>query len=348
MGLIHIVGMLLLVVLKLKTQPIAVVVWKQAIALYRDQNNQVHAIEDRCLHRQVSLSLGNVIDNQLECPYHGWRFNPEGSCCYIPYLSEKQKLPTAKLQTYPVCEQDGFIWLFLAGESVRESNVIPLKLPEWDDLNHIATVSTIDCQAHFSFLIENLMDMYHGHLHQTYQPWASAKLQNIERQKGQLDVDYEAQSYYQIDKIWSISQLFFPSLRRLHPENLRVSYIYPHWLCHLGQDFTIYCLVCPIDEKSTRAYLVHFTSLKAFKRLHRLPVWFRKWIKDRLFGSAQKLLDGLVGQDVLMIEQEQQAYEKGQHLSAYEFNPAISQVQAMIKQQSTHAQQINTAKNDEI
>ena len=94
---------------EVKERPMRVVVWKQAIALYRDPNNQVHAVEDRCLYRQVPLSLGKVVDNQLECAYHGWRFNTEGSCCHIPYLLEKQNLPTAKLLSYPVIEQDGFI-----------------------------------------------------------------------------------------------------------------------------------------------------------------------------------------------------------------------------------------------
>ena len=43
---------------EVKERPKRIVVWKQAIALYRDQDNQVHAIEDRCLHRQVPLKLG--------------------------------------------------------------------------------------------------------------------------------------------------------------------------------------------------------------------------------------------------------------------------------------------------
>lgn len=43
---------------------------------------------------------------------------------------------------------------------------------------------------------------------------------------------------------------------------------------------------------------IHFTSLNAFWRLHKLPVWFRRFVKDSLFGAAQKLLDGLVRQDV--------------------------------------------------
>jgi phenylpropionate dioxygenase-like ring-hydroxylating dioxygenase large terminal subunit len=178
------------------------------------------------------------------------------------------------------------------------------------------------------------MDMYHGHLHDNYQAWASAKLKNLIINKQEVTAEYEAQSYYKIDKIWSISQLFFPSLRRLHPETLTVSYLYPHWRSTLGQDFVIYCLFCPVTETHTRAFLIHFTSLNAFSKLHKLPLKFRRFIKISLYGSAQKLLDGLVEQDVQMIEQEQLAYINSPQRRTYEVNPTLGKVQQLIRQQS--------------
>ena len=43
------------------------------------------------------------------------------------------------------------------------------------------------------------MDMYHGHLHQDYQAWAEAALENINEDDN--IAHYTAQSYYKIDKI---------------------------------------------------------------------------------------------------------------------------------------------------
>lgn len=319
---------------EIEDKPVGITLWQQAIALYRDAGGTVRAVENRCPHRQVELSQGSVTGGQLECAYHGWRFDAQGKCSGIPYLGDKQKLPDCRLKTYPVREQDGFIWLFPGAESALTATPSePLPIPEWEHLNYIATVSAIECRGHYSFLIENLMDMYHGHLHQDYQPWAAAKLQKLYADEMRVDAYYEAQSYYKIDKIWSISQLFFPALRLLHPEPLKVSYCYPHWAATLGQDFKIYCLLCPVDATHTRAYLIHFTSLQAFHRLHKLPTWFRQWLKARLFGSAQRILDGLVRQDVLMIEQEQAAYESNNRQQVYELNPTISRVQTLIKQQ---------------
>jgi len=312
---------------------LGVEVWQQPIVLFRDRTHQIRALEDRCPHRQVKLSHGVAVEDGLECAYHGWRFNGEGKCAAVPYLSETQKLPSCQIRCYPVQERDGFIWIFPGDPALAES-VSRLDIPEWDHLNFIATVSAIACNAHYSFLIENLMDMHHGHLHQDYQAWASARLETLHADEQRVDACYQAQSYYRIDKIWSISQLFFPALRRLHPEPLAVSYRYPHWVSSLGEDFKIYCLFCPVHPGRTRAYLIHFTSLNAFKRLHKLPVWFRRWIKNSLFGSAQMLLDGLVRQDVQMIEEEQQAYLNHPTRKGYELNRTLTSVQRLIRQQS--------------
>lgn len=318
---------------EVKTQPLAITLWNQGIVLFRDSTGKIQALEDRCPHRQVKLSHGRIKGDLLECAYHGWRFHASGECAEVDYLAENQKLPNCKIRQYPVQEQDGFVWLFPGVVELAEPINI-LRVPEWEHLNYIATVSIINCQAHYSFLIENLMDMYHGHLHQDWQAWADPLLSDLEENSERVDAHYQAQSYYKIDKIWSISQLFFPALRRLHPEPLDVSYIYPHWISTLGQDFKIYCLVCPVSFTETRAYLIHFTSLNAFWRLHKLPVWFRRLIKDSLFGAAQKLLDGLVRQDVQMIEEEQQAYLNHPEQKNYELNRALVSVQKLIRSQA--------------
>lgn len=339
---------------ELGVDPLSVTVWEQPILLMRDAQGQAHALEDRCPHRFVKLSHGQRIPAQeidrqdmdpqdidplkhpdlIECAYHGWRFDLEGQCYSVPYLADDQKLPTCRIRTFPLREQDGFVWIF-PGDPQHSERKQPLALPEWDDLNAIVSVTQIQCQAHFSFLIENLMDMYHGHLHNDLQAWADPQLQELTADERRVEAHYQAQSYYQIDKIWSVSQLFFPALRRLHPELLTVSYIYPHWISTLGKDFKICCLFCPIDLSHTRAYLIHFTSLHAFHRLHKLPIPFRRWVKDLCFGAAEGLLKGLVRQDVLMIEEEQQAYQQDPSRRGAELNRTIGAVQKLIRSQAS-------------
>jgi renierapurpurin 18,18'-hydroxylase len=315
---------------EVKMEPMGVVLWGEAIALYRDSRGQVQALEDRCPHRQVKLSEGRIKGDELECAYHGWRFDGAGRCVAVPHLAENQKLPSCQIRRYPVREQDGFVWIF-PGQG--EPDVLPLAIPEWEDLDYIGSVAPMYCEAHYSFVIENLMDMYHGHLHDHYQAWADPKLEDLEENGDRVHAHYQAQSYYKIDKIWSVSQLIFPSLRKLHPEPLDVSYVYPHWAAALGKDFRIYCLLCPVSPTQTRAYLLHFTSLKAFDKLQRYPERVRRWIKNRFFGSAKFLLAGLIRQDVKMIEQEQQSYLQHPERKNYELNRAIASVHRLIRRQ---------------
>lgn len=312
-------------------RPVGVTLWQEPIVLFRNSQGTIQALADRCPHRFVKLSRGQVVGDDLECAYHGWRVDGQGHCTAIPYLAENQKLPPCPVKRYPVREQDGFVWVFPGEAGATEKQ--PLPIPEWDHLNYIASVAVIDCAAHYSFLIENLMDMYHGHLHQDYQAWTDARLDRLQVGSDRVDALYQAQSYYRIDKIWSVAQLFIPAMRRLHPEPLTVNYIYPHWASTLGEDFKIYCLFCPVDATHTRAYLLHFTSLNAFHRLHRLPIWFRRLVRNSLFGSAQKLLEGLIRQDVVMLEDEQQAYLR-QAQPACELNRALISVQKLVREQA--------------
>ena len=59
-----------------------------------------------------------MADNTVECPYHGWRFRADGVCCAIPSLVEGQDIEPEKIsvRAYPVREQDGLIWVYLAAE----------------------------------------------------------------------------------------------------------------------------------------------------------------------------------------------------------------------------------------
>lgn len=318
---------------ELTDQPLARTLWHQPIVLYRDSQGQAVAVEDRCPHRQVKLSEGTLDGDNIVCAYHGWQFAPNGTCAHIPYLEPQQKLPTCTLRTYPVKEMDGFIWLF-PGDATLADQVKPMGVPEFEHLNFIGSVAIIDVQCHYSFLIENLMDMYHGHLHGGAQVWANPVLAGLETDANHVHAHYDAESYYRIDKIWSASQLLIPALRKLHPEPLDVYYYYPHWRSTLGEDFVIYCLFCPISETHTRAYLLHFTSLGRFPKLHKTPIPVRRFFKNTFTNSASFVLRRLVREDVLMLEQEQQAFDQNPTYKGPELNRTLTAVQQLIRQQA--------------
>jgi phenylpropionate dioxygenase-like ring-hydroxylating dioxygenase large terminal subunit len=69
------------------------------LLLYRDANGHCHAVTAYCPHLKNYMPNGLIpgaglenllIEDELQCPYHGWRFNAEGQCTHIP---QGQRVP---------------------------------------------------------------------------------------------------------------------------------------------------------------------------------------------------------------------------------------------------------------
>jgi phenylpropionate dioxygenase-like ring-hydroxylating dioxygenase large terminal subunit len=73
----------------------------------------VSAFPARCPHRLVPLAAGTVVEGTLQCPYHGWRFGPDGRCAEIPSLGpDGSPPPRADLPVpWAVAERHGWVWL---------------------------------------------------------------------------------------------------------------------------------------------------------------------------------------------------------------------------------------------
>jgi phenylpropionate dioxygenase-like ring-hydroxylating dioxygenase large terminal subunit len=318
---------------EIKARPLGREIWKQRVVLFRTGTGGIRALEDRCPHRMVRLSHGRIVDDDIECMYHGWRFDTAGRCVHIPHLAEKPTLPDCGVRSFPVMEKYGFIWIY-PGDPACVESVSPTAMKEWDDLDEIHSVARLTCRAHFSYLVENLMDMYHGRLHARYQVWTAEALREVLQTESQVTAKYDATTYYRVKDLSSILQLFIPWLRKIHAAPLTVTYDYPNWRSTLGDDFKIFCLICPVHERLTDAYLIHYTSLAKFAGLQKAPLAVRRLIKSALNNIARRLLQNLIRQDVMMIEEEQVAFDENPLHPPFEVNRTILRVQQLIRRQA--------------
>ena len=94
----------------------------EPVVLGRLKDGALFALRDICPHRGVPLSAGRIVDGSVECPYHGWRFKQDGQCSKIPSLTghEDLKAESIKVRAYPVREQDGLIWVYMAARPGSE------------------------------------------------------------------------------------------------------------------------------------------------------------------------------------------------------------------------------------
>jgi phenylpropionate dioxygenase-like ring-hydroxylating dioxygenase large terminal subunit len=108
-------------------KPGRVTVLGRHLALYRTADGQPVALADRCVHRGASLSDGKVRGGCLACPYHGWEYAADGRCMRIPASPPERGIPQrARVNSYPVQERYGFIWVFLGEVPEAERPLLPV------------------------------------------------------------------------------------------------------------------------------------------------------------------------------------------------------------------------------
>jgi phenylpropionate dioxygenase-like ring-hydroxylating dioxygenase large terminal subunit len=143
-------------------RPIATQLLGTPLVMWRFGEDVVVAL-DRCPHRGTQLSLGEVEQEGLVCPYHGWHFAPDGSCLEIPQLERGTDIPVrAALAMVRSTERYGIVWAAL------DEPIAPVPdFPEWDDPTYIhVPCRSYTWQAGAGRMIENFTDFGHlGYLH---------------------------------------------------------------------------------------------------------------------------------------------------------------------------------------
>ncbi|NEO25735.1 MAG: aromatic ring-hydroxylating dioxygenase subunit alpha, partial [Kamptonema sp. SIO4C4] len=280
-------------------QVMPVQVWNQAIALYRDNTGNVHALEDACPHKGVELHMGEVQGENLVCPYHGWQFNSQGECVSIPYFPPEQKLPCANARTYPALEKYGVIWVFPGDPQLADASDLP-DIPEYDDPDWLVVPIPARFKAHFSICNENTMDVFHGFLHRQLNGWFDPVLLSLERTEREVKARYKVSYQGQLSKFLRLSN----DKERVTTRTITVHYRYPHYFNSLEGVSKMHLLRLPVSPYETRSFTLLFIKM-------RLPQWLVNSLKPVLAKVVWKLLfKRFLDQDVEMIESEQQTYLK--------------------------------------
>jgi phenylpropionate dioxygenase-like ring-hydroxylating dioxygenase large terminal subunit len=92
-------------------RPVRVFLLGWPFVLARLGSGVVAALEDRCPHRGVPLSEGQVIPLGLSCRYHGWTFDQTGRCTLMPGTEDAESAGDIRVPSLFVLERDGVIWV---------------------------------------------------------------------------------------------------------------------------------------------------------------------------------------------------------------------------------------------
>lgn len=129
----------------------------QKYVVWRAGEGKYGCAPDACTHRGAKLSTGRIVGGCIECPYHGWRFNTQGTCTRVPQKPPSATMPRAcSFPSVPeVVAKDGILWFGSSEQSISS-------LPEFHaDPNYIVTDCAFDANYSYALQVENLLDPAH-------------------------------------------------------------------------------------------------------------------------------------------------------------------------------------------
>lgn len=150
---------------RLGRSPLALTIQGKPLVFFRGSDGRPVAFLDRCPHRNVPLSMGTVVNGELQCAYHGWRFDLHGSCTAVPGLvGSEVSLRSRCAETYACVEQQGFVWVFSTANVVPATS--PFEFPHVGDGRYSTVVREYLVKASVHAVVENTLDVPHtAYLH---------------------------------------------------------------------------------------------------------------------------------------------------------------------------------------
>ncbi len=237
-------------------------------ALFRTEDGAAACLSNICCHRGGSLAHGQRVGNCIQCPYHGWQYAADGFVQQIPPLGDAVAIPRrARVDSYPVQEKYGLLWVFLGDMNEQERPVLSDSLSVYGDTENWRMCRLQrEWNVNWVRLNENLVDTAHlylvhsfgkhlpskmnifpvevtewgGHILQTFRPPDPKDSMAIDKVKQQPDERQE-----------SHVELTYDLIGILHKNSQQMA---------SGYNQIIWDVCTPIDAYHTRHFSLHFRN----------------------------------------------------------------------------------------
>ncbi len=237
----------------MKGKPLRKVLFGKPLVVFRSKNGSVNILEDRCPHRNAPLSSGKIIDNNIQCPYHGWVFDKNGDCQKIPGLNNKLMVECYKIPNVSAIEKNGLIWGFLKWNNGVTDK--PLISPFINSKQFGTFVWEFEIEASIINISENLLDATHTHFVHAGLIRTDKNRQQVEATVRNIPNGIEAEYIekhpqngliaYVFDRNRSSSfgRFILPNIAQLEYQDKK------------GIRLLLTAMMVPVDESSTRVFI---------------------------------------------------------------------------------------------
>ena len=129
------------------------------MAIYRTGDGRPVALADACWHRLAPLSMGKLVgSDEVQCPYHGLRYNSAGRCTSMP--AQETVNPSAMVPSYPIVERYRYLWVWPGDITLADPDLVP-DMHQMDDPAWAGDGLTIHAPCNYQLILDNLMDLTH-------------------------------------------------------------------------------------------------------------------------------------------------------------------------------------------
>ena len=133
------------------------------VVFYRKSDGAIVAMEDRCPHRLVPLSMGERVGDNIRCIYHGAVFTPEGECESLPGSTAQARCNGVR--TFATEERWGAIWIWMGDAEKADLGLMP-PAGNLRAGGRRTVRGSLPCKASYQLCVDNLLDLSHeAYLH---------------------------------------------------------------------------------------------------------------------------------------------------------------------------------------
>ena len=143
----------------LKSEPKPVLLNGLPLVTFRDSSGQSVALLDRCSHRNAPLSAGRIVDGNIECHYHGWRFDGSGACRAVPGSCGDSDHPARRVTSFACRDSQGWIWVYSTPDV--EPDHEPYVIPCADQPGYLTIREHLRMPGPLDAVAENALDVPH-------------------------------------------------------------------------------------------------------------------------------------------------------------------------------------------
>ncbi len=137
--------------------------FEREMVIFRTTSGEAAVLDAFCPHLGAHLGVGGKIEaDGIRCPFHGWKFRPDGECAEIPYA--KRIPPAARAGVWTSRESGGLIWAWYHPEDAPPIFETP-EIPEYRATGWTAEWRRYEwtVRTHPQEIAENSVDWPHFH-----------------------------------------------------------------------------------------------------------------------------------------------------------------------------------------